>query len=277
MIRQKSRRDENFPVGSLLIPPHLRADVHAYYRFARTADDIADSPDLESGEKIARLDAMEKLFTSGETEPAMNAAERDVSSELRSRFQSSGLTPSLATDLLVAFRSDAENKTYRTWADLIDYCRFSACPVGRFLLAVHEEDAGHQDSDALCTALQLVNHIQDAKDDWMTLRRLYIPTDWMEAEGATPDSLSAPAAGPALQGVINRMVENTEAVIQRAAHLPERLHHRSLAAEASVCVTLAQKLCQRLQQADPIATKIKLSTLDWLTAGAVGLARVLRP
>lgn len=277
MARQKTRRDENFPVGSLLVPPNLRADVHAYYRFARTADDIADSPDIEAREKLTQLDAMERVLTSGDAPQGMDTIHQRVSIELKSRFESLGLAPNLGSDLLIAFRLDAENRTYRTWAELIDYCRFSACPVGRFLLALHGEKEGHQESDALCTALQLLNHIQDAKDDWTSLNRLYVPTDWMEAESETTDSLSAAKSSPALRRIITRMLENTEKVVHRASDLPRTLHHRSLAAEAKVCTTLAIKLCQRLQQQDPIAKKVKLSALDWLTAGTHGLLRVMRP
>jgi len=277
MARQKTRRDENFPVGSLLIPPHLRADVHAYYRFARTADDIADSPDMEPHEKLAQLDAMELVLTSGEVPHGMDTLHQSVSLALRSRFDVIGLPYKFGSDLLIAFRLDAENKTYRTWADLIDYCRFSACPVGRFLLAHHGEEEGHHESDALCTALQLLNHIQDAKDDWSRLKRLYIPTDWMETENETTDSLSATESTPALRRIINQMLENTEKVVQKASKLPRILHHRSLAAEAEVCAVLAKRLCQRLHQYDPIATKVKLSKMDWITAGAYGLARVIKP
>lgn len=277
MTRQKSRRDENFPVGSLLIPPHLRADVHAYYEFARAADDIADSPDIDPVEKITRLDAMEQVLTGGPTPTDMISADHEVAATLALRFQANGLPMNVATDLLVAFRIDAKNETCRSWADLIDYCRFSACPVGRFLLALHGEESGHIESDALCTALQLLNHVQDAKEDWLNLKRIYIPTDWIDKAGISAQALAEKDTNPALKGLVNRMIENTDEVIQRARPLTQQLKHRSLAGEAQVCITLAQKLTRRLRQHDPIASKVKLSTFDWLTAGTRGLVRVLRP
>lgn len=277
MARQKSRRDENFPVGSLLIPPHLRADVHAYYDFARRADDIADSPDLDPTEKIIRLDAMEQIIGGAGTPENTIKTDGQVAGALAERFQANGLPITLATDLLVAFRKDAINETYRTWADLVDYCRFSACPVGRFLLALHGEESGHTESDALCTALQLLNHIQDAKDDWLKLKRIYIPTDWLDNVGISTQTLSEENANPVLRGVIGRLIDTTDDVIQRAFPLPKLLRHRSLAGEAMACLTLAQKLSQRLRQQDPIATKVKLSPIDWFIAGTRGLARVIKP
>lgn len=277
MARQKSRRDENFPVGSLLIPPHLRADVHAYYDFARTADDIADSPDLDPAQKVTRLDAMEQILAGSGRPESANEADHMVAAALAERFQANGLPVTLATDLLVAFRMDAKNETCRTWADLIDYCRFSACPVGRFLLALHGEEDGHTESDALCTALQLLNHIQDAKEDWLGLERIYIPTDWLEKAGISAHALSEQDTNPALSDLMSRMIEHSDDVIQRARPLPNLLRHRSLAGEAMVCVTLAQKLSQRLRQHNPIASSVKLAPMDWLIAGTLGLARVIKP
>lgn len=277
MARQKSRRDENFPVGSLLIAPHLRADVHAYYNFARTADDIADSSNLAAQEKTSRLNALDETLTSGSAPAAMSAADKEIAIELLSRFQSKELPMSLAADLLIAFRKDAENHTCRTWAELIDYCRFSACPVGRFLLTLHGEDAGLAESDALCTALQILNHIQDARDDWANIKRVYIPMDWLSAADLEPDALLAPTTNSALAEILQRMLRNTELIIDQAQPLPKMIRNRGLAAEADFCLTLARRLCMRLKHGDPVAARIQLSAFDWLAAGTRGLARVLRP
>ena len=127
----KDRGDENFPVGSVLIAKKLREHVHAYYAFARNADDIADSSLLSPADKIGRLDLMEAVLTGGPEEGAPSAR------RLRDSFAISGVPDIHARELLIAFRRDALKNRYANWAELLDYCRYSAAPVGRFLLDLH--------------------------------------------------------------------------------------------------------------------------------------------
>jgi squalene synthase HpnC len=274
----KTRRDENFPVGSFLIPRRLRADVHAYYRYARFADDIADSADLSPDKKRAQLDAMEaavhgQRVEDGQLDQTHNIAAQDIGDCLRARE----IDLSVATDLLIAFRMDADNQTYRTWGELIDYCRFSACPVGRFLLALHGEEQSQAESDALCSALQILNHVQDAKEDYSRLQRLYMPLDWLEHDGASPTELIENSSSAALNNTFKRMIVRTNLLIMRAEQLPKLIHHRSLAAEATLCLILAKRLSHRLHQSDPVSDKVGLTKFDWLSAAVIGLLRYCRP
>ncbi len=280
MTQTKTRQTENFPVGSLLIPKDLRTDVHAYYRFARRADDIADSPTIEAEEKMARLTAMEQVFRSKAnpvTAPSPDQQE-DLNSanHLKDHIENRGLDCNLATDLLEAFKHDALNKPCRTWGDLLNYCRFSACPVGRFLIALHGEEIDTAGSDALCSALQITNHIQDAKQDWTSLRRLYLPNDWMTKDGTSANDLEKPSITAGLRTTLDRMLDHTDILLERALELPIALRHRGLAAEAAICIKLARQLSYRLRHNDPIAAKVSLTKGDWMLAGGAGVKRFLR-
>ncbi|HSK39266.1 MAG TPA: squalene/phytoene synthase family protein, partial [Arenibaculum sp.] len=160
---RKDASGENFPVASRLLPRHLRPHVEAYYGFVRLADDIADDPDLDTDVKLGHLDALERALMRGEG----NAAYLAPALQLRASFALNGLPDSYARHLLQAFRRDSRNERCRTWGDLMVYCRYSAVPVGRYLLALHGEGPhATAASDALCVALQILNHLQDAHDDW---------------------------------------------------------------------------------------------------------------
>lgn len=276
MTNQKTRHDENFPVGSLLIPPDLRADVHAYYRYARIADDIADSPDIDATEKIARLDALDSAVRGNGGNIALSGEEQEAVENLCHRMAERSLDQRLATDLLEAFRQDAANTPCRTWAELINYCQFSACPVGRFLLSLHGEQDGLAESDALCSVLQILNHVQDASEDWLALQRVYIPSDWMNADATSTDDLNAPTISPGLRLTFNRLLENTDMLLETAAPLPSLIKRRGLAAEAAICIALARRLSHRLKREDPIARKVSLSALDWMYAAGAGFLRFIK-
>ncbi len=173
----KGSGDENFPVASWLIKPQYRPAILAFYEFVRVADDIADHAALPSAEKIARLDALEATLLGSNNEEAVGVA-------LRETLQKRGLSPRHAQDLLSAFRQDAKKLRYTDWDDLIDYCSRSAMPVGRFVLDVHGElKDTWPASDALCAALQIINHLQDCATDYRQLDRVYIPLDALSAQG----------------------------------------------------------------------------------------------
>src|SRR5215467_2426550 len=151
----KGHRDENFPVASWLIRPQHRGPILAFYEFVRVADDIADHAALPATEKLALLDRLEDgLMGRAEPEP--------VAARLRSALGKHRLSPRHAQDLLTAFRMDVTKLRYRDWDDLMNYCSYSAMPVGRYVLDVHGEDrATWPANDALCAALQIINHLQD--------------------------------------------------------------------------------------------------------------------
>jgi farnesyl-diphosphate farnesyltransferase len=253
----KDRGDENFPVGSALISPRLRPHIHAFYAFARNADDIADSPALTPADKIARLDAMEDVLL------GRRAAGSPSALRLRASLAETGVSADHASELLVAFRRDASKLRYANWDELMDYCRYSAMPVGRHVLDLHGEDrATWGPSDALCAALQVLNHLQDATKDLSTLDRCYLPADLLGRHGAGVEDLRAPAASPGLRRVFDALLDECDALNRAARDLPRRTRDRRLRLETAVIVGLAHRLAAKLRRADPVATRVKLTKPD---------------
>jgi squalene synthase HpnC len=255
----KDRGDENFPVGSVLIRRALRPHVHAYYAFARNADDIADSPVLPPDDKIARLDIMEAVLLGHRDTGSASAA------TLRKSLAQTGVTPTHATDLLIAFRQDAVQRRYATLDELYDYCRYSAVPVGRYVLDLHGEDhVSFPPSDALCTALQVLNHMQDCAGDLAALDRCYLPQSLLDQFGAQVSDLKLPAETTALRRVFKALLEGVDRLIQTSATLPDIARDRRLKMETSAIHGLARRLANRLSLADPLATRVKLSKVDFM-------------
>lgn len=267
----KSAADENFPVGSFLLPRHLRPHVATYYAFARAIDDIADNAHLPPAEKLDRLDGFAAAIMGETGEPAFTKAHA-----MRASLLATGVTERHCLDLISAFRQDAVKNRYESWAELIDYCDRSASPVGRYLLDLHGEDpAGYRYSDALCNALQIINHMQDCADDHAEMDRVYLPQQWMRETGAVTEDLARPALTPAMRQVLDRAVEGTHGLIRDARRLPGGLASRRLALESAVIVRIAERLNRRLSREDPIATRVALSKPAALGCTALGIADVL--
>jgi farnesyl-diphosphate farnesyltransferase len=267
----KWRGSENFPVGSFLIRRGLRAHVHAFYRFARNADDIADNPALNADEKIGRLDRMSAILdgASGKDSPAASA--------MRESLLETGVTAQHCHDILHAFRLDAVKLRYRDWDDLMGYCRYSASPVGRQLLDLHGESPTiWPASDALCSALQVLNHLQDCADDHRRLDRVYLPLEDLGAEGAGAEALAARVSSPGLRRVLDRLLDRTAELVDQARGLPPLVAARGLRWESAVIVELAGRLLRRLRHGDPVAVRVALSKSDFVAAFAIGVSRGLR-
>ena len=253
----KDRGDENFPVGSLLIRPALRPHVHAFYAFARNADDIADSPALDAADKLARLDTMEAVLL------GHRAAGSPSATALRASLAATGVTDRHARDLLAAFRQDATKHRYATDAELLDYCRLSAMPVGRHVLDLHNESpATHAPSDPLCAALQILNHLQDGGKDLAALDRCYLPDDRLAAAGAQVADLGGPAETPGLRQVFTALLDTCDRLNHEAAALPRLVRDRRLRLECAVILGLSRRLAHRLRHGDPVATRVKLRRPD---------------
>ena len=253
----KDRGDENFPVGSVLIRRALRPHVHAFYAFARNADDIADSPALATEDKVARLDLMEDVLL-GRSEAGSPSALR-----LRASLAETGVTARHACELLVAFRQDATKRRYASWAELYEYCRFSAMPVGRHVLDLHRENlATHTPSDALCVALQVLNHLQDAAKDLEGLDRCYLPQDLLDRHGGAVRDLRGAKASPGLRAVFDALLDEVDLLNQAAGELPRRTRDRRLRTETAVIVGLARRLARRLRRGDPVAKRVALTKAD---------------
>ncbi len=274
----KTARGENFPVGSWLLPRRIRPHVALFYAVVRGADDIADSPDLAPDEKIARLDAVDAALcgkaTSASDYPAACASLCEKAARLRAALDGIGVSVAPARDLLRAFRRDATKTRYADWGELLDYCRYSANPVGRFLLALHGADAAsHAPSDALCTALQILNHLQDCGDDYRTLDRVYLPESFFAEAGARIEDLAASAADAPLRRVLDRTLDGVDDLLARARTLPGRIRHPGMRREAAVIVALAERLAVALRRRDPLAERVELGKAQKLACLVRGLLR----
>ena len=266
----KGRTDENFPVGSALIRPALRPHVHAFYAFARNADDIADSPELDAPDKLRRLDQMEAVLTGKADGGSPSAA------ALRTSLTETGVTPRHSLDLLAAFRQDATKRRYASWEELHDYCRLSAMPVGRHVLDLHGEDAAtHAPSDPLCAALQVLNHLQDGAKDLQALDRCYLPADALDEAGAHVADLQGPRETPGLRRVFTRLLDEVDKLNDAAGTLPLQVRDRRLRLEVAVILGLSRRLARRLRNGDPVATRVKLRKTD-VAGSLLGAVRFLR-
>ena len=248
----KSHRDENFPVASRLIHARHRGAILAFYNFVRTADDIADHATLKPEQKLAMLDALEGDLLRGD---GSNVEAVRLHQELAERR----LSPKHAQDLLTAFRLDVTKLRYRDWDDLMNYCSYSAMPVGRFVLDVHGEDRKTWvPSDATCAALQIINHIQDCALDYRNLDRVYIPQDALAAAGAPVEDLGAARASPALARCLQELARRTATLLQSGAPLPGMIEDFRLSLEISVIQSLASRLTGILAVRDPLSERVHL-------------------
>lgn len=254
---EKTHRDENFPVASHLVSKRHRPVILAFYRFARAADDVADHPQLSEREKIERLDLFEDTLL-GKT----NAIEDAL--PLRAAIAGRGLSAKHGQDLLAAFRMDARNHRYADWDDLINYCSYSAMPVGRFVLDVHGESRGAWPAnDALCAALQIINHLQDCGADYRRLDRVYIPLDRLAARNIPVEALAAEKASPDLLAALHDLAAQTKTLLG-AANLSCGVKDLRLSLEVAAIERLARKLVQMLQARDPLSQPVHLSKLGFV-------------
>jgi hydroxysqualene synthase len=267
----KWRRTENFPVGSFLIRRDLRAHVHAFYRFARNADDIADNPELAADEKVRRLDHMAAILDGAPAHASPAAA------AMRQSLIETRLSAQHCHDVLHAFRLDATKLRYRDWDDLMAYCRYSASPVGRQLLDLHGESRETWPaSDALCSALQVLNHLQDCADDYRLLDRVYLPMTDLAARGIGVEALAARASCPGLRRVLDSLLDRTGALVETARGLPPQIVSSGLRWESAVIVELAARLHHRLRRGDPLAVRVRLRKSDFIAAFVIGLSGCVR-
>jgi squalene synthase HpnC len=265
----KSHRDENFPVASWLVSERHRRPILAFYRFARAADDVADHATLSSDEKLVLLDRLDDaLFDRGPSDPEAEP--------LRQALRELGLTPRHAHDLLEAFRIDVRKRRYASWQELMDYCRLSAMPVGRFVLDVHGEDqATWRASDPLCAALQVINHLQDCAKDYRNLDRVYLPQDILASHAASTEMLGAARSTPALLEVIRDLAYRTSGLLREAAPLFRQVADARLALEIAAIQTLAEHLVRRLARRDPLSERVHHHKAVFAVIGGLGVLRGL--
>lgn len=259
----KGHKDENFPVASWLVRADARAPIMAYYRFARAADDIADHPTAGRQDRLTRLASMRAGLDGDGARVAM---------ALAATARARGLDLVNARELLGAFEQDVIVNRTADWPALMAYCRMSAMPVGRWVLDVHGEDRALWPlSDALCAALQIVNHLQDCGKDYRAIDRVYVPSDLLAAAGVPIGALGESQSGPALRGVIKDCAVRTLELLRQSAPFATAIKDVRLAAEVAIIHRLAVDLAEGLLRRDPLSEGVHHSKprAAWLALGAV--------
>ena len=262
----KGHNDENFPVASFVIAPQHRPPVLAFYNFVRTADDVADNPVAPPEEKLRLLEDMRLSLMGGSDASPEGVALRKILGER-------GLTTDHAADLLEAFRRDVVKLRYADWGELMDYCRYSAMPVGRYVLDVHGESRETWPlNDALCAALQVINHLQDCGKDYRELDRVYLPLDSMGRHGTEASALGATQATPALKSVIAELAAKNAELLATSAAFAGRIKDFRLGLEVAIIQRFAEDLNKKLLTRDPLSQPVHHKKADQLllALGAMG-------
>jgi squalene synthase HpnC len=254
----KTHRDENFPVASFIIHPRHRALILSFYDFVRTADDIADHPTLAPAEKLAYLDLLDAEL-SGQGDTQAEAV------KLRRALAERGMPPRHALDVLIAFRMDVTKLRYETWDEVMHYCRYSAMPVGRFVLDVHGESTSTwAASDAICAGLQINNHLQDCAKDFKDLNRVYLPRDALAASGASVEMLAEAAAPAPLLKCLHALAGRTETLLNDGRSLVAEVRDFRLGLEVSIIQAFAARIVRMLKVRDPLSERVHLGPFEML-------------
>lgn len=257
---------ENFPVGSWLLPRHLRRAVHAIYRVARYADDVADEGALTAQERLAQLAQIEADLTAiqrGEAPilPVMQALAPvvdDYALPLECFFQ-----------LISAFRQDVLKTRYESFAELVEYCRRSANPIGRLMLWLYSEHDARSlaMSDGICTALQLINFLQDIAVDWQK-GRVYLPLQDMARFGVTEQQIAAGDTGAGWKPLMRQQVERARRLLQAGAPLARRLPGR-FGLEVKLIVLGGDRILKKLHDTGGEVFRVRpvMTWKDWCYIG----------
>lgn len=255
----KARCRENFPVASWLLPARARGVILAFYDFARGADDIADHLTMRATDKYQALQALDAALKTHDYDAVPIWAHDYIH-----RIKQGDTNAEYGRQLLQAFVQDTHMIRYETLQSLLDYCTLSAVPVGRVVRGACGDDAPSEGSDALCRVLQLLNHLQDVRDDYVQLNRIYLPQEWMNQAGATEAMLDQSPCHPSLRIVMNHLLDYCSQTLLRA-----RMCHRDQSAwrlklEVAIIWQIAWALCGALRVQDPLAQRVSLSSCDYV-------------
>ncbi|MBI4161861.1 MAG: squalene synthase HpnC [Acidobacteria bacterium] len=259
---------ENFPVGSPILPRDRRRYLHSIYAFARISDDFADEAEHEGrrGRRIAEWRDRLRRCAEGD-------ADHPVFIALGETIRSCGVPPDLLDDLLKAFEQDTRVRRYRTFDDLLGYCRYSANPVGRLVLTVfgHRDEELFRLSDSICTALQLANFWQDVRVD-LEKDRIYLPQEDLERFSCREEEIRRGAAAPAFRRLMEFQVARTEDWFRHGRDLPSRVRGR-LGLELRCVWTGGMRSLRRIRRAgyDVLRRRPRLSLADRAAVLAGGL------
>ena len=252
---------ENFPVASRLLPKHLRQPIAVIYAFARRADDFADEGNLSNEERIAALNGFSEKLD-------LIEAGKDVDDitfiALADVIEQHQLPISLFHDLLTAFKMDVTKERYANFGEVMEYCRYSANPVGRLLLHLNKETSSQSlgQSDAICSALQLTNFLQDISQDLEESNRIYIPQDEMEKYGVSEEDIRNNNTNDASRKLIAFQIARTARLMQSGAPLGKVLKGR-MGLELRMTIMGGSRILYKLnQQYDDVFSRPRLSKWD---------------
>jgi len=256
----KTHKQENFPVASFISKKEHRDYILKYYKFARYADDIADSKNLSKEEKLKTLEVLSEIIKGTQLKEHKQFI---YAYELKDVLDKLELNPRYASDLLIAFIQDAKDFEYETWGQLINYCRYSAAPVGRFLLSLNKQPiATHFVSDSLSIALQLINHLQDVKKDLLEINRFYIPNEYLiEFNLSKKDFLKEKSSNNVIL-LKNKILDNIDGLIYDATKLSRMVNSYRLKLEIIFIINLSKKLTKKLRNSDILKNTVKLGKID---------------
>lgn len=257
--------NENFPVG-MMVAPKMKYLVDMYYQAARFADDIADSNVLSKDQKLNKLEDISKAFLTPESGNNLLLIRN-----LGKMFVKENLDASLYTDLLKAFEKDASGIKIQIWEELIDYCRYSASPVGRFMLAISNENVStYLPAENLCVLLQIIDHLSDIKEDLSFLRRVYIPSEIMKEYNVRESDLGLSYTKPEVKQMLNDIVQRLEKMQDDAKILPGLIKSFSLRFEICIILSLTNSMIKRYKKVDILQKSPKPTVLSWIKALVVG-------
>ena len=262
LMSGKSYSDENFPVASFLMTKKIRSIVRVFYFFARMADDIADHQKLSSNQKKKIL-----LFFDNAISKSKKTNNK-ILDKMIAKFKELPSGKKYSRNLLKAFMMDASNKKYKNWNDLLYYCKFSANPVGRFVIdAVNERkniEKIYEASDSLCTALQIINHIQDCKKDFKELNRVYIPESFFKKYSVDKKILRKSKSIENFERLKIEIVDNVLLSLRKTKLGLREIQSWRLRKETLIILNIAKRLCNLLKINDPLEKQIKLSRIDFI-------------
>ena len=262
LMSGKSYSDENFPVASFLMTKKIRSIVRVFYFFARMADDIADHQKLSSNQKKKIL-----LFFDNAISKSKKTNNK-ILDKMIAKFRELPSGKKYSRNLLKAFMMDASNKKYKNWNDLLYYCKFSANPVGRFVIdAVNERkniEKIYEASDSLCTALQIINHIQDCKKDFKELNRVYIPESFFKKYSLDKKILRKSKSEENFERLKIEIIDNVLTSLRKTKLGLREIQSWRLRKETLIILNIAKRLCNLLKINDPLEKQIKLSRIDFI-------------
>ena len=261
----KTHTDENFPVSSFIVKKTIKKHVRNFYFYARTADDIADNKELDPKKKMEILSELDLIISK------RKSSDVTITNDLITSLNELKIDDKNPRNILKAFKLDTHKKRYKEWDDLINYCKYSANPVGRFVIDVNyfvenktqsNINNVYRASDNLCTALQIINHLQDCKKDFLELDRIYIPQQMFKKFNLTEAEIRNEKSSHNFNLLKIEIVNKIEHMLDKSKNSLKLIKLKRLRKEIFIIFYIAKKLCYLLKKNDPLKKNVKLTRID---------------